>query len=181
MFSPNPDARDERPPVYTMRLLTPLNNKDRPKFGSKTSIWHLSELVTSGHVSGLPRLRTRDMVEIEALDETLLPETTEPDTHMGAAEKYQQLGTDAIMAIMKSLLTPLNLGQGQRKAMLFLDCTVQTGDSLTAFLRCRSSLEIPTFYMGVARTVSTRSGQLSLSKTGARMSSSQAKIACSMR
>ncbi len=91
------DPRDERPMIYTIRIMSPIRNTPtKPKFMSKQSLWSTSSLLLSGLVADIPRIKTKDMVEIECLGENALPTDIELDTHMSQSEKYQQLGSNAV-------------------------------------------------------------------------------------
>ena len=69
-FAEQNDARDERWPIYSARLVLPGSKPDsRPKFMSKTSIWSTASFMTKGFVAELPRMKTKDMVEIESMHE----------------------------------------------------------------------------------------------------------------
>ena len=62
-FKRSVDTRDESP------ILPATKDDKKPRFMSRSSMWVNSDLLSAGVVSDLPRIKTKDMVEIEPANE----------------------------------------------------------------------------------------------------------------
>ena len=114
---------------------------------------------SSGHASfNQTRLPSRDMLQIEDMNEAALPPSTDPNTHISQPEKSIQVGVAASRSIIRAALQNEGQAQTSRGVCLIVDLTCHTCDFTRGFLHERGTN--PVYYMGFTRN----SGELEWSK-----------------
>ena len=93
------DSRDERPLLYPGRFMMAASTT-----GEGAKFWRTSQLVDAEVAQAGPHLAPRDMVMIENLDTSALPETIVNDSHARGAAKACQIGVTAAQATLEGLL-----------------------------------------------------------------------------
>jgi hypothetical protein len=63
------------------------------------TFWKAAPMFTTGRTESAQHVKTKNMVTIEDLSDTALPDTVQEDTYVDPAEKHQQLGIDAFVKL----------------------------------------------------------------------------------
>lgn len=132
VFGSKCDQRDMRPMVYAGRFCfaSPLELTQ--------NVFWSSELRKKQRTDEVQQLHSRDMREIENLDEEALPTSTDSRENIRGAAKFAQIGASACEAVLNGVLTGAQyetIGTG----LLLIDLHVLTGDMLEAFIAVRKN------------------------------------------
>ena len=96
---PHGDAREERPRIYPGRFMCHSDHN------LHKGPWSKTPLVQNPWTLEVAPVKTKDMVVPEDLSDHAVPTTTDPSTHVSAAEKWSQVGQEAFAEILRGVLT----------------------------------------------------------------------------
>ena len=146
VYEARADERDNRPLLYPFRFAVPM---DQGRSRKTMDIFKKSPLVVKQMTPPAQQIRSRDATVIEDLSDTSLPSSTDAATHVGEAEKHQQLGMDACKKILQHIV-PYDLNNlSFRSYICVVDLSVRTADLALAYLELINSYEIPSLYVGL--------------------------------
>ncbi len=131
-----------------MRLLLPMDEKVAK---GRVDLWKNTPLFKQAMTDAALMMKTRDLVMMESLDDTALPNAVDPDTHRSPVEKHQQIGPDAARCLMKSVFS----GTMQLPSVpifLLLDLSTRTAEFPLAHLSLSQSLAQPLYYCGLCES-----------------------------
>lgn len=130
IFKDQVDARDERPMVYSCKLIFPGHLDPRK------TMWKNSQLYRMRRTDEVAQLASRDMLVIEDVSDTALPNSTDDaGVLVQGAAKFEQLGRGAFECIISGLMDNVELPH--RGAYLFIDQRVKAANLLMAILSKR--------------------------------------------
>ena len=112
-----------------------------------SSVFASSMLVVNSCTEKADMLPGSSMRYVEDVNEEALPDSTDERVHLSQSEKFQQLGESAMVRLQEAVLQ--NLSTKDRKALVWMDLNMQTGDSFMAWLKTRDRCSLPVFYYGL--------------------------------
>lgn len=124
IFSSRPDARDGRPLLYDGRVGLPHQTDSNYIFKDSTLL--------RGCTAPASMLPARGLQQIEDISETALPASTDQDAMPKGAGKFAQVGTDAMVKMLESLLS--GVAADCRTGILFWEINLGWGNLLDALL-----------------------------------------------
>ena len=86
--------------------------------GEGSKFWRSSHLVDTEVAQAGPHLCPREMVTIENLDTSSLPETIQQDSHARGAAKACQVGVTAAQAVLENLVVSRLQGLSRHRLAL---------------------------------------------------------------
>eukprot|EP00974_Lingulodinium_polyedra_P006044 572543-Lingulodinium_polyedra.AAC.1 len=87
------------------------------------------------------------MKVIEDVSATALPRSTDLDGTVKGAQKYAQLGPDALEKVLDAATTDFIMAG--RTAIIFFEMNMLIGDMFDAFLKKRESWNFPNYFVTV--------------------------------
>ena len=98
-----------------------------------------------GVVGPAKPIKPADMEIIEGVDEAAVPTTTDATMHVSPAEKVQQIGIDACLQTLRSLLDGVS-ALGPSSKVVLVDLFPHEGSMLKAVLIMRQELNVKIKY-----------------------------------
>ena len=141
-FEDHKDKREERPCGFPVRLITGASAPRNKMFG-KEGAFRAVPAARRPCTEMASALLTKDMVEPEDMLDEPVPLTSNPETHLKAAEKWHQLGPNACSKMLSSLTT--NIQSHRAFATLIVVLGDITLDMVRAWLV--SMKEAPSYCM----------------------------------
>ena len=133
--------RDGRPLTYLGRFVVPSH------VDAKDSIWGITPLMKwKRTTSDLPQLPARGMRKVEDVSANALPSSTDDQSYVQGAYKYEQLGQQCMGMIFDYMFTDMSVQN--KLAILIVDFRTTVGDGLLAFFDKRRSYNMPMYYCG---------------------------------
>lgn len=147
-FEGRNDERQKRSLLQTGYLAFPGDTKAMEPVWQ---FWKGSDIMRNNLVKDCPLPLTVDLLEMEDLADDSLPTTTLETTHVGQAEKFQQLGEGAALKLLQATLSNLPT-EAERSAILVVDLSSRTLDFAKATYQLRGSVNLPLYYLGYCET-----------------------------
>lgn len=147
-FKGRNDDRERRSLVQMARVCQPM---DEACAKQTSEAFRTSSLMRKPLLDEADLLLTKEMIQIEDMEETALPSSTDSATHASQAEKAQQLGVSAARSIVRACAQHENPAHSGRVAHLFIDLSPHTLDFARAVALERGNQ--PIFYLGLTRDV----------------------------
>ena len=105
------DMRDDRPSGYQMRLVHSQAAPKEKVFGGHGA-FRLAPAARKAFTDFAKPLPTKDMVRPEILGDDVLPDSTNAETHLNAAERWHQIGEAASTRALSAITTNLRAARG---------------------------------------------------------------------
>ena len=145
-FRKKPDARDERPLFYDGRILMPAMTDKKE--------WLFKECeLMKGRTEIAEMLPASELQVVESTSHDALPQTTDSDGTIKGAQKWVQLGADAVGKVLDAMVAGVTAFTDDRLVMIFWDFNLSVGHGFDAVMEKRASWNTPIFYFAHTKDV----------------------------